>query len=93
MMLALAVIGLTAALVALSARLGDAQRRLAQAGRESAEQDRRTREEQAALQHGIAMTLACLLAGLAAASWHTSHAQARTSRFTAGACARPGAGR
>jgi ABC-type Fe3+ transport system permease subunit len=89
--LALSVIGLTIALLVLAARLGDAQRQLAEARQESAEQARRAREEQAACQYGTAAALACLLAGLAAASWHVPHAQARTARFKAGADARAGA--
>lgn len=85
MTLALSVIGLMVALIVVAARLGDAQRQLAEAGRESAEQARRAREEQAACQHGTAMALACLLAGLAAAHWHVPPEQPRTARFKAGA--------
>ena len=91
MTLALSVIGLMIALVIFAARLGDAQRQLAEARRESAEQARRAREEQAACEHGTAVALACLLAGLAAASWPAPHAQARTARFKAGSGARAGA--
>jgi ABC-type Fe3+ transport system permease subunit len=91
MTLALSVIGLTIALLVLAARLGDAQRQLAQARRESMEQAPRAQEEQAACQYGTVAALACLLAGLAAASWQVPHAQARAARFRAGADARAGA--
>jgi ABC-type Fe3+ transport system permease subunit len=96
MTLALSVIVLTIALVVLAARLGDAQRRLAEARRESAEQARRSQEEQAACQYGMAVAVACLLAGLAAAHWHVPPEQPRTARFKAGArsgAAGQGAGR
>ena len=85
MTLALAVIGLTVALVVLAARLGDAQRQLDQARRESAEQARRAQEEQAAYQYWTAVSVACLLAGLAAAHWNMPREQPRTARFKAGA--------
>jgi Flp pilus assembly protein protease CpaA len=89
--LALSVIGLMIALVVLAARLGDAQRQLAQARWESAEQGRRAQEEQAACQYGMAVALACLLAGLAAASWHVPPERPRSARFKAGAGTRGGA--
>lgn len=91
MTLALSVIGLTVALLLVSARLGDAQRQLDEARRDSAEQAGRAREEQAAYAQGTAVALACLLAGLAAASWYVPHAQARTARFRAGSGAQAGA--
>lgn len=91
MTLALWVIGLTIVTLILAARLGDAQRQLAEARRESAEQGRQAREAQAVCQYGAAVALACLLAGLGAASWHVPHGQARTARFRAGADARAGA--
>ena len=81
---ALFVIGTMAALVFMAARLGDAQRQLAEARRESAEQARRAQEEHAAYQYGIAVALACLLAGLAAAHWRVPPEQPRTAWFNAG---------
>ena len=85
MTLAFAVIGLMTALVLLAARLGDTQRQLDQARRESAEQARSALEEQAAYQYGTAVTVACLLAGLATAYWYAPPGQPRAARFKAGA--------
>jgi Flp pilus assembly protein protease CpaA len=84
MMLALSVIVLMTVTVLVAARLGDAQRQLDQARQESAEQARRSQEEQAACRYGMAVALAFLLAGLAAAHWHVAPEQPRAARFKAG---------
>lgn len=70
MIYALYVIGSTAGLVLLAARLGAAQQELARVRGESDDRARAVADEYCACTQGVAMALACLIAGLAAASWH-----------------------
>jgi hypothetical protein len=70
MTLALYVIGSAFLLVWLSARLREAREELARVRYESGERAQALRDEHAAYAHGAAVTLACLLAGLAAMHWH-----------------------
>lgn len=70
MMLALYAIGSTGALLWLSARLRQARDELARVRGDCDDRDRAVRDEYSAYTHGVAMSLACLLAGLAAASWY-----------------------
>ena len=72
MFLALYVIGSTAALLLLSARLREARGELSRVREECDDRDRAVREEYSAYAYGVAVSLACLLAGLAAASWYGS---------------------
>jgi type VI protein secretion system component VasF len=73
--LALALIAAFAALVVLSARLRDARAELARVRAECTERVRAMEDEAAAYAHGITMSLACLMAGLAA--WYAPHPAAR----------------
>lgn len=66
MILALYVIGSTAGLILLTIRLSAAQEELDRVRGEYDDRDRAVREEYSAYAHGVAMSLACLLAGLAA---------------------------
>jgi len=70
MTLALYIIGSTAALIVVSARLREAREELARVRAEHDAADQAARDERAAYAHGVAMTLACLLTGLAAATWY-----------------------
>jgi hypothetical protein len=69
-MLALYVIGSTFGLVLLSARLREAHEELARLRGEYDGRAQAVRDEYSAYAHGVAMSLACLLAGLAMASWY-----------------------
>lgn len=69
MTLALYIIGSTAVLIVLSARLREAREELARVRAEHEAADQAARDERAAHAHGVAVTLACLLAALAAA-WY-----------------------
>ena len=69
MMLSLYAVGCTFALLLLSARLREAHEELDRMREEYDDRDRAVREECSAYAHGITMSLACLLAGLAAA-WY-----------------------
>lgn len=70
MIVALYVIGSTAGLLVLSARLREARDELARVRDEHDDRAQAVRDEYAAYAHGVAMSLACLLAGLAAAHWY-----------------------
>jgi hypothetical protein len=69
MIVALYVIGSTFGLLLVSARLREAHAELARM-RAEYDRDRAVREEYGAYARGVAVTLACVLAGLAAASWY-----------------------
>jgi hypothetical protein len=66
MMLALYVIGSTAGLILLAVRVSAVQEELDRVRAESGDRDRAVRDEYSAYAHGVTVTLACLLAGLAA---------------------------
>lgn len=66
MTLALYTIGTTALLLWVSLRLAAAHDEIARMRGES----QTTRDEYRAYAHGVTISLACLLAALAAASWH-----------------------
>jgi hypothetical protein len=70
MMLSLYAIGSTFALLLLSARLREAREELDRMREEYGDRAQAVRDEYSAYAHGITMSLACLLAGLAAASWY-----------------------
>jgi hypothetical protein len=70
MILALYVIGSTAGLLLLAARLREAREELSRVREEYDDRDRAVRDECSAYAHGVTMSLACLLAGLAAAAWY-----------------------
>ena len=70
--LALYVIGSTFLVLLLSARLRDAQAELARLRAQCDARAEAVRAEYAAYAHGTAMTLACLLAGVAAMHWHAT---------------------
>lgn len=72
MILSLYIIGTTFALVLLSVRLREAHDELTRIRGEADDRTQAVRNEYAAYAHGVTMSLACLLAGLAAASWYTS---------------------
>ena len=62
---ALYVIGSTAAVLLLAARLREAREELARVREEYGDCTQAVRDEYAAYAHGVAVSLACLLAGLA----------------------------
>jgi hypothetical protein len=62
---ALYVIGSTAGLLLLAARLREAREELARVREEYGDRTQAVRDEYAAYAHGVAVSLACLLAGLA----------------------------
>jgi hypothetical protein len=66
---ALYVIGSTVAVLLLSARLREAHAELARLREEYGDRAQAVQDEYAAYAHGVALSLACLLAGLAA--WYT----------------------
>jgi hypothetical protein len=68
-MLSLYVIGSAFALLVLSARLREAHEELARVREECDDRARAVREEYAAYAYGVAVSLACLLAGLGAMAW------------------------
>jgi hypothetical protein len=72
MILALYIIGSTFGLLLLllSARLREARDELARVRQEYDDRAQAVRDECSAYAHGVAMSLACLLAGLAAAPWY-----------------------
>lgn len=70
MTLALYAIGSTVAVLLLAAQLRDAREELARMREEYDDHDRAMRDEYGAYAHGVAVSLACLLAGLAAAAWY-----------------------
>lgn len=69
MITALFIIGSAAALVLLAARLREARDEIERLQAEREFRDQAAREEHAVYDHAVAMTLTCLLAGLAA-SWY-----------------------
>jgi hypothetical protein len=71
MIVSVYVIGSAFALLVLSARLREARDELARVREEYDASAQAVRDEYAAYAHGITMSLACLLAGLAAAHWYT----------------------
>jgi hypothetical protein len=62
---ALYVIGSTVAVLLLAARLREAHEELARVREECGDRTQAVRHEYAAYAHGVAVSLACLLAGLA----------------------------
>jgi hypothetical protein len=74
---ALYVIGSTFGLLLLSARLREARGELARLREQYDGRAQAVRDEYAAYAHGVTMSLACLLAGLAAASWYAPSPSAR----------------
>jgi hypothetical protein len=91
MIIALYIIGSAAALVLLAARLREAQDELDRVREESGDRDRAVREDYSAYAHGVAVSLACLLAGLAAATWYTPPRPAGSGRAGARESAPEGA--
>lgn len=85
MMLSLYAIGSTFALLLLSARLREAHEELARVREEYDDRDQAVRDECSAYAHGITMSLACLLAGLAAAWYAPQRPSARPADGRAGA--------
>ena len=77
MILALYVIGSAFGLVLLSARLREAHQELARLRDEGDDRAQAVRDEYAAYAHGVAVSRACLLAGLAMASWSAPRPAAR----------------
>lgn len=78
MSVALYVIVSTGLVLVLSARLREARSELSRARREHDAAARAMRDEYGAYVHGVALSLACVLAGLGAMSW--SSAQYRGAR-------------
>lgn len=72
MTLALYAIGSTVAVLLLAAQLRDAREELARMRGECDDRDRAVRDEYGAYARGVAVSLACLLAGLAAAAWYAA---------------------
>jgi Na+/alanine symporter len=68
LLVALYIIGVTFTLLFLAIRLGMAQDEIA---RLRGQREQRSQDEYLAYKQALMMSVACLLAGLAAASWHT----------------------
>jgi hypothetical protein len=90
MTLALYIIGSAVTLVLLSARLQAAREELARAQTGHDAADRAARDEYAAYTQGVAVTLACLLAGLAAMHWQAPAARPAGAGQTDAAAGTPG---
>jgi hypothetical protein len=70
MIVSLYIIGSTAGLLIMAARLREARDELARMRYDRDADAQAAREEYGAYADGVAMALACLLAGLAAAHWY-----------------------
>jgi len=64
-------IGATAGMVLLSAKLGEAYEEIARLHRQYDHEAQGVRDEAQAYAHGVTMSLTCLLAAMAAASWYS----------------------